>query len=438
MNQLHSPMHRDHAAFLARFNASNRYEKREAPDMADLANAIDGIAKGFKSYNERVDGLRAEVETLQTKLARPGALAGSGPGEDASATTWTVNGKSVQLLRNAADIRTHYAKRSAERSDSSMSGPQIGMADFMRGVAGMGASTETRAILSVGTDADGGHMVPSRLMEGVLSALVPESSLLTAGAGILPLDQADFGAKTFTLAATDTVPTAAWRAENGPVVESSPGFRAVVMTPRSLSFFFKISRELLADAAGIDGTLTLAIAQAFAKELDRAGLRGTGTAPEARGILNTAGIIAVPNGAAGASLATTRYANFFTATQGLLEANGPMPGAAIMSPRSRVILGGLLDTTNQPMQVPDMLRPMRLLHSSQIPNNLTVGASTDCSEIYVGSFDRMVFAMRENMSIQRLNEAYATNGQVAFIAHCRCDFGVMYPKAFAVVTGVRP
>ena len=69
--------------------------------------------------------------------------------------------------------------------------------------------------------------------------------------------------------------------------------------------------------------LNVAIAQAFAKELDRAGLRGTGTNPEPRGILNTTGIKTVANGANGAALAG--YGNFFSGVQELLGANAPMP-----------------------------------------------------------------------------------------------------------------
>ena len=83
--------------------------------------------------------------------------------------------------------------------------------------------------------------------------------------------------------------------------------------------------------------LMQAIAQSFAKELDRVGLRGTGTAPEPRGLLNLSGIQSVTNGAAGTVLAS--YANLFTGTQALLEANAPMPTAAIMSPRSLIKLG---------------------------------------------------------------------------------------------------
>ena len=309
----------------------------------------------------------------------------------------------------------------------------MGLADFIRGVADMSTTSSVRAALSEGTDTAGGYLVPPFVMPQVLEALVPLSAVLSAGASILPLD---IGAKSYTQAAIDAVPTAAWRTESGNVPQSDPTFRAVVAQPKSLAFYFKVSRELLADGGNLETVLTTVIAQAFAKELDRAALRGSGTAPEPRGLLNTSGVGAVGNGVNGAALAG--YGNFFTAVQTVLQSDASMPTAAIMSPRSLVKLGGLIDTTNQPLAVPRMLQDMQMLATSQIPNNLVVGTSNDCSEIYIGDFKRVRFAMRERVSIQKLNELFATTGEIGFIGHVRADVMVEYPKAFAVVTGVRP
>jgi len=351
--------------------------------------------------------------------------------ERADDIQYQVDGEPVRVLRSAKDVRSHYQQKAADAG-----GAGVRISDFLKAVAGLSAPPEARAVLTTGTDADGGFLVPSLTMGRVLEALMPASSVLSAGAGILPLEAQ--GAKSFTMAAVETVPTAAWRAENAAVAESDPSFRAVVMVPRSLSFYFRSGREWLADAFGADAVLNTIMAQSIAREMDRAALRGTGTAPQPRGILNTTNVLSVTNGTNGASLATTRYANFFTGVQQILENNGPMPTAAIMSPRSRVVLGGLLDTTNQPLQVPSMLSNLQMLTTSQVPNNLTVGTSTDCSEIYLGDFSRLVYAMRENVSIQLLREAFATSGQVAFLVHARVDIAVLYPRAFAVVTGVRP
>lgn len=334
--------------------------------------------------------------------------------------------KADSVMRNQADFESHYQTRNSNEEGA------FGIAEFLRGVANMKVSPDVRNALSAGTGSAGGFAVPSKLMPGILGALAPVSSLLRAGAGIVALEE---GASTFTTAAIDSIPTAAWRAEAGVLATSDPAFRAVVATPRSLSFQFKVSRELLADGQNIQEALFLAIGQAFAKELDRAGLRGSGTAPEPRGVLNTSGIQAVTNGANGAAL--VGYANLFAATQALLAANAPMPTAAIMSPRSLVKLGGLVDTTGQPLRVPGMLEPVKLISTSQIPNTLTVGTSTDCSEIYIGDFANLYFAMRESVSVQLLTELYAGTGEVGFACHMRADVVLTYPAAFSVVTGVR-
>ncbi len=337
-----------------------------------------------------------------------------------------ASGTASNVMLNSADFAKHYD------TGHSQDAGEYDIADYLRGIANLRSTPAVKNALSVGTDAAGGFAVPGVLMPGILGAMVPVSALLTAGAGIVPLEE---GAKTFTTAAIDTIPTAAWRAESGALATSDPAFRAVVATPRSLSFMFRVSRELLADAFGLTTALNQAIAQAFAKELDRVGLRGSGAAPEPRGILNTSGIQSVTNGAAGASLAG--YSNLFSAVQAIMQADAPMPNAAVMSPRSLVKLGGLVDTTGQPLNVPGMLQPIKLIATSQIPNNLTVGASTDCSEIYVGDFSKLFFAMRESVSIQLLNELYAGTGEIGFACHVRADMVLTYPAAFAVVTGVR-
>lgn len=335
----------------------------------------------------------------------------------------------MRVMRNAADFAKHYGVEQNGRNPEG----EIGIADFLRGVGGLRSSPAVQNALSVGTDASGGFTVPSVLMPKILGALVPVSSLMQAGAGIVALED---GAKTFTTAAINAIPTAAWRAEAGTLATSDPTFRAVTATPRSLAFQFKVSRELLADGQNMTEALYLAIAQSFAKELDRVGLLGSGTAPEPRGVLNTSGIQAVSNGANGTALGS--YANLFSAIQAILQADAPMPTAAIMSPRSLVKLGGLADSTGQPLRVPSMLEPMKLIGTSQISNALTVGTSNDCSQIFVGDFTNLNFMMREGVSVQMLKELYAGTGEIGFACHMRVDVVLTYPAAFCAVTGVRP
>lgn len=385
--------------------------------------AYDALAEQFEEVKSEIEAMEAELNGQKPRASRTPQKVGA-----------AVDEAELPALRTPDEFHNHYRRR-ADNQGTQLDRENISIADFMRGVANLPTTPAVRNALTEGTDSAGGFTVPNIVMPEILSALVPNSSLLQAGAAISPQED---GAKSFTLPGIQTLPTAAWRAENGAVAESDPVFRALTATPRSLAVMFKISRELLADSSGMHQALLQVIGQAFAKEMDRVGLRGTGTAPEPRGILNTAGIQAVTNGANGASLATLRYGNLLTGIQSILTADAPMPTAAIMSPRSRVGLASLIDTTNQPLNAPPLVSDLKLITSSQIPNNLTVGTSTDCSEIYLGDFSQVRFVLRENLSVQLLQEAYASTGQLAFIAHMRLDVLIPYAAGLAVATGVRP
>ena len=400
--------------------AKNLMAKHTGSKMPlDVANQIDELLHQAERLSGRID---AEMDSIQRAGDEYASRRGDG---------WRdSNGQPLKALHGVEAVRAHYAAKAPPPEPGQQ---PVALDEFVRGVAGMPTTQAVKAALSVGTDTAGGFAVPSVVMPQILEALVPASSLLTAGAGIVPLDA---GAKSFTTAAVDSIPTAAWRLENGAVAESAPTFRGVVAAPKSLAFYFKVSRELLADATNLSAALTTAIAQAFAAEMDRAGLRGTGTNPEPRGLLNTTGVHAVASTTNGDALAG--YGKFFEGAQKLLQANANMPTAAIMSPRSLVKLGGLVDTQGQPLRRPDMLQALNLICTPAVPDNLTVGTSTDCSEIYLGDFTRMVFMLREQMSIQVAQELFAANGQIGFVCHARVDVAVLYPQQFAIVTGVRP
>lgn len=391
----------------------------------DLPESIAALASAFgdfkAKYNERLDQQQSEIEDAHTKLASA-QMQGQAPAP-------TVDDgviHSFKAMRTSGQFKAHYA----QKYDG---GDKVALSDFVRGVAGMKTTDGAKAALSRGQDTAGGFAVPDAVMPEILSALVPASSLLQAGAGVVPMD---FGAKSVTTAAINALPQAAWRAEHGDLAQSEPTFRGVKAEPQSLAFMFKISRELLADAANMEAALRIAIGQAFAVELDRVGLRGSGTAPEPRGLLNTDGVQVVDfGGANGASLAS--YAPILQGIGAVMNADGPLPNAVIGAPRSVISLAGLVDTTGQPIRKPELLQNLPILHTSQIPVNLTVGTGKDCSELYVGDFRGMYFLLRENVSIQLLRETFASTGEIGFACHVRADVVIPYPQTFAVVKGVR-
>jgi HK97 family phage major capsid protein len=423
----------------------NPKEKR-----AELRRAIKAIATHARakpenltdSVMEAVECLSARIEIIdhqdQMDATAERSMGDRSNGYAGDTALRDQQGKAIgRLLSNKVLREPGAIAKALGHNDGSGDGfgneDRGDLSSFFRGIAGGRTTEPVRASLTEGTDSQGGHAVPSWLLPGILSALVPASSMLKAGAHIGVLQQPG---DSFKIAAVNSVPTAAWRNESGGLSESDPTFRAVTVTPRSLAFIFKVSRELLMDAPGMEGALRIAIAQAFAKEIDRAGLIGTGTAPEIRGVLNTVGIKTYDMGTNGAAM--TDYATIIKARRTLADANAPMPTAIITSNREAETIDLFADTTGQPLRRPPALEQLQFLSTSQIPTDDTHGTAEDAATMFLGDFGLATFYMREQLSVQKLNELYAGTGEIGFACHARVDLALAYPSAFCAINGVIP
>lgn len=413
-----------------------RNAAREAIDKGDGKRA-DEIMEAMDACTDIINVISNRLD-LDDAAQRRTENRGFTDGDDALRDQ---SGKQIGVMLSNSDLRDmgRIADKLGSKEsrafdhDGGEEGDAGGLAAFFRGIAGGRTTEAVRASLTEGTDSQGGHAVPSWLLPGILSALVPASSMLQAGAHIGVLQQPG---DSFKIAAVNSVPTAAWRNESGTLSESDPTFRAVTVVPRSLAFIFKVSRELLMDAPGMEGALRIAIAQAFAKEIDRAGLIGTGTAPEIRGVLNTTGIKTYDMGTNGAAM--TDYATIIKARRTLADANAPMPNAIITSNREAETIDLFADTTGQPLRRPPALEQLQFLSTSQIPTTDTHGTATDAATMFLGDFGLATFYMREQLSVQKLNELYAGTGEIGFACHARVDLALAYPSAFCAINGVIP
>lgn len=382
---------------------------------------VDGVAKAFAEFKENhqaeIAQLRDAVDSHSVLMASQ-QMHGYTGGAEAKREPQPVH--AAAGLRGGA-IAAHYKKRAQAAGEDD----SITLVDFMRGVAGMKCTDAVKASLAVGTDSAGGYAVPNIVMPGILDALIDQSALLTAGASIKPTE----GAKSITTAAIDSLPKPAWREELGAIAESQPTFRGVVATPRSLACIVRISRELLADADDMNRAITMAVSQAFAVELDRVGLVGSGEAPEPLGLYGMPGIAKIQQ--KGAAFA---YTDMLAAYQAQLEHKAPAPTAAIMAPRTLVGLGGLVDTTGQPLNPPPLLSGVRQLSTNGVPVNLGTGNAK--SLVFIGNFNTVQYTMRESLNIGVLREAYAKTGEIGFLCHARVDVIATYPQAITVIEGV--
>jgi HK97 family phage major capsid protein len=309
--------------------------------------------------------------------------------------------------------------------------PEMRFAKIARGLATgnwENAELEQRAIAESPATA-GGHMIPVPVASTVIDKARNASRVIQAGAQTIPMTSATLKYPRLT---TDA--PASWRNEAASITDQALVFDSVTFTAQSLAVLVKVSWELFEDT---DPSSMDVVENSFARvlglELDRAALRGNGTPPEPRGILNQTGVTITTHGAAGSLI--TNY-DWWLDAAGAVLANNFTPNAHIVAPRSVTSLAKLKEaTTNAYMTPPSSLLP--ILPTKQIPINLTVTTSTDCSEIYTAQWNQCWIGIRTGFSLRFLTERFADNGQYAFLASLRADVQLAQPSAFVVDTGVR-
>ena len=436
-----------HRETIARNSAAfNVSDPSFAKSVNDRYNALK--AKSANPHPSDLRRLSADVSNwVHAEIAKPGALNGSSSDAIDAATGWChLLSAEIDLIAsashagfNASGVETGW-KDAATGAPVRILAPNEPIASGVRPSATVGAilngllngakTPEIKAALSEGTDAAGGFSIPTEVLGQFFDKLRAKTQFIQAGAQTLMLE----GLKTRIMrVSADAVP--AWRMENAAVGESQPTFDKVDFLPQSLAVLVKVSAELLADSVNAEQALEASLIGALAVELDRVCLFGSGTAPEPRGLFNTTGINSVSMGTNG--LTPANYDAFIDALYSMEAANGGPATAAIMHPRTARTLRKLKDSTNQPLRLPPYIESLPMLTSTSVPITQTQGTSTGVSSTtLVGNWAMAILGLRQSLVIQRLDQTFAGNLQIGFIASLRADVGFAHPESFTAITGV--
>jgi HK97 family phage major capsid protein len=290
-----------------------------------------------------------------------------------------------------------------------------------------------RRAMAEGTDAAGGVLVPEELSSRIIDKARALAVIFRAGAGTAPM-----ASDTLVLARLATDNVANWKSENAVVTATDQVWERVELKAKTVVVEQIMSRELFEDLSG-EGRAAIenSIAQAIALKLDLAGLEGSGTAPEPRGIANTTGVNSVSMGTNG--LKPTNWDQVVNAWFSCLKANSADPSAAVFHPRDLETYALLKDLQNQPLRKPPAIESMPLLSSSQISTTVTQGTSTDTSRAYIGEYAQMIVGVRPSLQLrfQVLQERFSDNLQVGLLAWLRADVALAHPESFAKLIGLR-
>ncbi len=300
-----------------------------------------------------------------------------------------------------------------------------------------GAELEQKAMASSPTSA-GGILIPAPLAARVIDIARNRAVALQAGVSTVPMTTS-----TLKLARVTGNPTAGWYNEAAAITPSDGTLDSVTFTARKLAALVVVNNELLDDAQNADTVVQTAIGQAMALELDRVILRGSGTAPEPRGIFGASGVSTVA-----AVGIPANYDPFLTAIYQLAKDNWAATGI-IMAPRTGESLAKLktgIASDKTPLTAPaDYVRLPKFI-TGQIPTNL--GAGTNESFAIVAQFDQVALGLRQTLQIEVSREGAYDDGtavrsafqkdQTLIRAILRADVQILQPKACCNLLAILP
>lgn len=392
-------------------------EAKSDAELRRLETEHDELMISYDEVADAIDDLRLETQAAQeARMARrPGVdpievrIGGQEPQVDEGPAL-----QPEQRMATWAQVRV--------KPDDEYRGLTLG--NYLRSMVIGGKTDIERRALSEGSDSAGGYTVPDVLSAQLIDLARAQSVTIRAGAQTVPL-----GSDVNKIAKLLTDPAPAWRLEAGEVATSDPTFGLVNLTPRSLAVQTLISAELFEDSLNLATELPRVLAAAMAVELDRVALIGSGTAPEPRGIANTAGI-----GTFAQNAVTASWANLSRARTGILSANHT-PTAFIMHPRDEGDFTNLSDSTGQPLMAPAGVVAIPMMTTTSLP--IDGGAGSNESQIIAGDFSRLLLGIRSDVRVEILKtSAYSGNLQYTLLAYLRADVAVTHPGAFYTLTGV--
>lgn len=278
-------------------------------------------------------------------------------------------------------------------------------------------------VLSEGIDADGGYLVPEEFETQIVTGL-EEANVIRSIAKVIQTGSE----RKIPIAATHSV--AEWTLENGEIKESSPTFEQKSIDAYKLTDLVKVSTELLQDSYfDLEGYIAGEFARAFGAAEEEAFCVGTG-AGQPTGIFT----------ASGGEVGTTTSSADITADN-LIDLV-----YALKSPYRRNAVFLMKDTTVAAVRKlkdqngaylwqpsiqenePDRLLGYKLYTSPYVPE-----AKSGSLAVAFGDFNNYWIADRMGRTVQRLNELYAGNGQIGFIATQRVDAKVILPEGIKLL-----
>lgn len=339
-------------------------------------------------------------------------------------------GKEVERLERQAAIDLELAKPTSnailakpekpadEKTGRASAAYKAAFWNSMRGLS----TPEVRNDLKIGSDPEGGYLVPDEFERTLVEAL-QEEDIFRKYATIITTSSGD--RKIPLVAARGE---ASWVEEEGKIPDSDDTFGQITIGAHKLATLIKVSEELLNDSAfNMESYISRAFAKRIGTKEEEAFIVGDGTG-------KPIGLLADSGGAElGVTTATATDIKLDEVLDLFYALRAPYRNKAIFMMHDLTVkaIRKLKDANGQYLwqpsikeATPDTILGRPLVTSVYMPE-LVAEAKT----IMFGDFSYYWIADRQGRIFRRLNELYAETGQVGFLATQRVDGRLTLPEA---------
>lgn len=383
---------------------------RSLLDTAEAANR-DNTADELTSYanmEKELDSVESRLKIEEKQSAIEASLKAN---RDGSGYRAAVSGpmSAGQKARATQEYRNAFA----------------GMGGFLRSGKN-GLSAEFLNVLTTGVDADGGYLVPEEFERQIVELLYNADPIRAAATVIRTASDRNIPVQTGGA-------TFGWLGENATYGTTGPTFGRVVLAAHKLGGIIPISEELLQDSGSdIEGLIQRTGSQSIA-DLENAAFTVGDGSNKPLGLFSTNAVANVDlqefTGAASATAVIT--GDDLIETFHKLGRMYRQRGLWLLSDTMVKMIRKLKGEDNQYLWQPGLVAgaPDRILGRPVATSDFAPAPAVSTRSIAFGDMSRYTIVDRVGIAVQRLNELYAANGQVAFRMHKRVDGRLTDAKA---------
>ncbi len=280
--------------------------------------------------------------------------------------------------------------------------------------------------LEVGADAEGGYLVPDEFEHTLVDGLREENIFRTLAHVITTTS----GDRKIPIVASHG--SASWIDEEGAYVESDEAFGQLTIGAYKLGTMIKISEELLNDSAfDLESYIATEFARRIGNAEEDAFINGNGTG-KPTGLLNATGGAQVGvTAAAAATITADELISLYYA----LPVSYRSRAVWLMNDTTVQVIRKLKDLNGQYLWQPGLVAdtPDTILGRPVKVSRYMPALESSAKGVAFGDFSYYWIADRQGRSFRRLDELFATTGQVGFRGSERVDGKLILPEAVQVL-----